>query len=275
MRSLREMTPHSLPTRRVLLRDLGKAGLALIVLGTAACSGDTSEDAPAPEPETTTTPPRPTSTSQANAPETSPPGAGHDWHRVDLGFVSAYILYRDGEAVVVDTGVEGSEGAIEGALDEVGLGWGDVGALVVTHLHPDHQGSVTAVIEATSESLPWYAGAADLAAIDAPTEGRAVGDGDTVDHGLQVIDTPGHTPGHISILDPIAGILVAGDALNGSNGGVAGPNPDFSDDIDLANASAARLAGFDYEVALFGHGEPVLAGASDLVARLADSSSDG
>jgi len=274
------MTAPSLPTRRVLIRDMGKAGLALMVLGTAACSGDPSEDIPAPEPETTTSPPRPTSTSQSrapetSAPETSPPGVGHAWHRVDLGFVSAYILYRDGEAVVVDTGVEGSEGAIEAALGEVGLVWGDVGALVVTHLHPDHQGSIPAVIAATTESLPWFAGAADLTGIESPTEGQAVGDGDVVGNGLQIIATPGHTPGHISVLDPVAGILVAGDALNGSNGGVAGPNPDFSDDIDLANASAAKLAGFDYEVALFGHGEPVLAGASDLVARLADSSSGG
>ena len=174
--------------------------------------------------------------------------------------------------MIVDTGVGGSEGAIEAALGEIGLGWGDVSGLVVTHLHPDHQGSVPAVIAATTESLLWYAGAADLAGIDAPTEGQAVGDGDTVGTGLQIIETPGHTAGHISVLDPAAGILVAGDALNGANGGVAGPNPDFSDDMRLANASVSKLAGFDYEVALFGHGEPVTAGASGLVAELAESS---
>jgi glyoxylase-like metal-dependent hydrolase (beta-lactamase superfamily II) len=234
----------------MIIRDMGKAGLALMVLGTAACGGG----------ETSTSP----STSTAN-------GAGHEWHRVNLDFVSAYILYRSGEATIVDTGVGGSEAAIEVALGEIGLGWGDVSGLVVTHLHPDHQGSVAAVIAATTESLPWFAGAADLAGIDSPTEGQAVGDGDVVADGLQIIETPGHTAGHIAVLDPTAGILVAGDALNGADGGVAGPDAAFSDDMGLANASVAKLAGFDYEVALFGHGEPVTAGASGLVADLAET----
>jgi glyoxylase-like metal-dependent hydrolase (beta-lactamase superfamily II) len=259
----------------MIIRDMGKAGLALMVLGTAACSGD-STDAP-PTSSTgggsaTTDGLDPTTTSTVGGSSTSTPdGAGHEWHRVNLDFVSAYILYRGGEATIVDTGVGGSEAAIEAALGEIGLGWGDVGGLVVTHLHPDHQGSVQAVIAATNESLPWFAGAADIAGIDAPTEGQSVGDGDVVSNSLQIIETPGHTPGHISVLDPAAGILVAGDALNGGNGGVTGPAADFSEDMGLANASVAKLAGFDYEVALFGHGEPVTAGASGLVAELAES----
>lgn len=97
-----------------------------------------------------------------------------------------------------------------------------------------------------------------------------MGNGDSV-FDLQIIETPGHTPGHISVLDPVGGILVAGDALNGESGGVAGPNPQFSDDMDLANASVAKLAEFEYEIALFGHGEPVVAGASSQVATLAES----
>ena len=252
--------------------------MAVMVLGVAACSEDpTNEATPTSESDPTSTSVTPTSTSSSSPSSTSSTSqpVGHQWQRVNLGFVSAFILYRNGEAAIVDTGVEGSEGSIEAGLGEVGLGWGDVGALVVTHLHPDHQGSVTAVIEATSESLPWFAGAGDLAAIDAPTEGQPVGDGDTVDHGLQIIETPGHTPGHISVLDPASGVLVAGDALNGADGGVVGANPDFSEDMDLANASVAKLAGFDYEVALFGHGEPVIERASGLVSDLAQSLSGG
>jgi glyoxylase-like metal-dependent hydrolase (beta-lactamase superfamily II) len=260
------MTARLLVTRRMLLKDMGKAGLAVMVLGTAACGGgetstsDTTDSTSAAPPGSTTT---------------DGPGDGHQWHRVNLDFVSAYILYRGGEAVIVDTGVESSEGGIEAALGEIDLSWGDVGALVVTHLHPDHQGSVPAVIAATTDSLPWFAGAGDLEGINAPTEGQAVGDGDTVNSGLQIIETPGHTPGHISVLDPVAGILVVGDALNGADGGVAGANPEFSEDMDLANASVAKLAGFDFEIALFGHGEPVVTGASALVADLAGSLDGG
>jgi glyoxylase-like metal-dependent hydrolase (beta-lactamase superfamily II) len=273
------MTAHALITRRMMLRDMGKAGFAVMILGTAACASDPTENAtPSIGPDSTSTPDEATPTTGPPASNTSTSGGprgGYEWHRVHLSFVSAYILYRGGEAAIVDTGVGGSEGDIEAALGEVGLGWGDVGALVVTHLHPDHQGSVTAVVEATTDALPWFAGAGDIDGIEAPTEGQAVGDDDTVHSGLQIIETPGHTPGHISVLDPMSGILVAGDALNGANGGVAGPSPDFSQDMGLANASVAKLAAFNYEVALFGHGEPVLEDASGQVADLAESLDGG
>lgn len=270
------MTAHLLVTRRMLLKDMGKAGLAIVVMGAAACSSDTTGNAtPTEEPDAMTSG-GPTSTTAGaaspattDAPTSTVGGqAGHEWHRVNLDFVSAYILYRAGEAAVIDTGVGGSEGSIDQALGEIGLAWGDVAHVIITHEHPDHQGSAQAVVEATS--APWYAGAGDIDAINAPSEGTAVRDGDSV-FDLQVIDTPGHTPGHISVLDPTSGILVAGDALNGDDGGVAGPNPQFSSDMNTANASVIKLAQFDYEIALFGHGEPVVAGASAQVAELAES----
>lgn len=273
------MTAHPLITRRMMLRDMGRAGFAVMILGTAACTSDPTENAtPSIGPDSTATSDVATSTTGSPGSSSSTiggSGGGYEWHRVNLSFVSAYILFRGGEAAIVDTGVGGSEGDIEAALGEVGLGWGDVGALVVTHLHPDHQGSVTAVVEATTDVLPWFAGAGDIDGIEAPTEGQAVGDDDTVHSGLQIIETPGHTPGHISVLDPVSGVLVAGDALNGAEGGVAGPSPDFSQDMGLANASVAKLAAFDYEVALFGHGEPVLEAASGQVADLAESLDGG
>ncbi len=275
------MTDHAVVTRRMLLRDMGKAGLAVMLLGTAACSSSPTENAtPSVGPEPTATPTRTgtstpladTTSTQAAVATTRPAADSHEWHRVNLDFVSAYILYRGGEAAIVDTGVAGSEDDIEAALGEIGLGWDSVGHLVVTHKHPDHQGSVEAVLAATE--VPWYAGAGDIAEIGASTEGLSVGDGDRV-FDLMIIETPGHTPGHIAVLDSAAGILVAGDALNGADGGVAGASPDFSEDMAAANASVQKLAGFDYEVALFGHGEPVGAGASAMVRDLADTLNGG
>lgn len=258
----------------MLLKDMGKAGLAVVVLGAAACSSDPTGNATPTEEADGTTSMAPTSTTAAATPTTAADATtssvgvepGHDWHRVDLDFVSAYILYRAGEAAVVDTGVGGSAGSIEQALGEVGLSWDDVGHVIITHDHPDHQGSAMTVV--ASSSAPWYAGGGDIGSITAPTEGTAVGDGDSV-FDLRIIETPGHTPGHIAVLDPVSGILVAGDALNGDDGGVAGPNPQFSSDMDVANASVVKLAQFDYEIALFGHGEPVLEDASSQVAELA------
>lgn len=269
------MTAQTLLTRRVLLKDMGKAGLAVMVLGVSACSSETQGGSstsfgsePSTSPPTSTTGPA-TSTTSAGTTTTPTTGEGHSWHRVNLGFVSAFIVYRGGVATVVDTGVDGSALSIGSGLEEVGLGWSDVGGLILTHKHPDHQGSTQGVLE-SAPGIPWYAGAGDIEAINAPTEGLPVGDGDSV-AGLDIIETPGHTPGHISVLDPIGGILVTGDALTGVDGGVAGPNAGFSEDIDLANESVGKLAGFDYEVILLGHGEPILKGGSAAVSDLAAS----
>lgn len=265
------MTALVLRTRRMLLRDMGKAGLAVMVLGSAACaSEETGEPSTSGDPVDTSSTAAASSTSAAapSTSSTSSAGGNLQWHRVNLGFVSAYLLYRSGEAVVVDTGVSGSEGAIAAALGEIGLGWDAVGNVIVTHKHPDHQGSLEAVLSATG--APWHAGAGDIPAITVPNEGSAVGDGDRV-FDLDIIETPGHTPGHISVLDQAGGVLLAGDALIGEGGGVVGPRPDFSEDMDLANASVAKLAGFDYELVLFGHGEPVLSDGSGKVAALAGS----
>jgi glyoxylase-like metal-dependent hydrolase (beta-lactamase superfamily II) len=193
---------------------------------------------------------------------------GTSFERVDFGFVSAYLLYRGGEAALVDTGVSGSEGAIEEALATIGLGWDAVGHVIVTHKHPDHQGSLGAVV-ALAPTARVYAGAQDIPAMEAVASPIAVGDGEQV-FGLEIIETPGHTAGHISVLDTVAGILVTGDALNGvPSGGMAGPDSGFSEDMETAIASVAKLAGFSYEVALFGHGPPVLVGASGMVNSLA------
>lgn len=246
--------------------------MAALVLATVGCATESDEGVGTTRAgeDPTTTPPTPSTTGDGGA-ITSTTGAGdggsgHSWQRVDLGFVSAYILHRDGEAAVIDTGVAGSAASIESGLTAAGLGWDSVGHVILTHKHPDHQGSIGDVLTA-APGAAWYAGAEDIGTISAEG-GVVVEDGASV-FDLDIIATPGHTPGHVSVLDALSGVLVAGDALNGTDGGVTGANPQFSDDMNAANASVAKLAAFDYEVALFGHGEPVLNGASASVAQLA------
>lgn len=249
---------------------MGRAGVALMVMGTAACTIESDASTTSSSLGTTTTRQAPSTTSATST--TAQPGSavGFQWQRVNLGFVSAYILYRAGEATLVDTGTGGSVPDIEAALGQVDLGWSDVGGVIVTHLHDDHKGGLQGVLDAAGEGTPWYAGGADMGSIRASSDGVAVVDGESVG-GLTVVATPGHTAGHISVHDPAAGILVAGDALIGEAGGVAGPVPRFTADMDTAIQSVKKLSGFDYEVALFGHGEPVLEGASDSVASLAEN----
>lgn len=252
---------------------------AVAIFGLAACSSDGSvEDAgttrPAADAETTGTAEMTATTNDANQTTTAEGSAasasgGLLWRRVDLGFVSAYVIARGSELAVVDTGSAGSEAEILSAIEALGGNWDSVNHVIATHAHSDHVGSITAVMNAAANASG-YAGADDLPRIGAPRDLVSLTDGDEV-FGLQVISTPGHTPGSISVFDPDSSVLIVGDALNAPDGNVTGPNPDFSSDLDLANTSVSKLAEINFETLLVGHGLPVESGAGAMVTALAAS----
>ena len=260
-------------TRRRFIRAIGKSGLAVAIVTIPGCSDEATSTTIAVPPGTDTAPATTlsptTTTNGAETTRTSAPGDGSavdGWQRVVLGNVSAYLLVDAGEAILIDTGGRGSAAQIEATMADVGVGWNDLSTVILTHHHSDHVGSLGDVM-AAAESATAYAGAEDIPSINSPRPVTAAADGDVV-AGLEVIATPGHTPGSISLLDS-AGVLVAGDALTGTSEGIAGPNPQFTPDTETANQSVIKLAGFTYEVIYVGHGDPVLEGGSAQVAELA------
>lgn len=263
--------------RRTFIADLGKGAFALAVVSIAACSpgalatarpSASAAGSSAPTPGSQP----PVEPSAGGSPSGTVPPAGDDltWQRVNLGFVSAYVLARGGQAAIVDTGVSGSAGSIEEALAGIGLEWSAVGDVILTHRHDDHVGSLTAIMgQAPNASA--YAGEQDIRSIIAPREVKAVGDGDEV-FGLQIVTTPGHTAGSISVYDAANGIVVAGDALIVEGGAPNFPPAQFTSDMDEARRSVAKLGELTFETLLVGHGEPIEGGASAAVAELAASS---
>jgi glyoxylase-like metal-dependent hydrolase (beta-lactamase superfamily II) len=245
-------------SRRTFIADLGRATLGFIVLGAAACAPQDEDD--------------PAATSAATAAASGTPEASDElggWHRVNLGNVSAYVLVRGGEAFIVDTGVAGKVSDIEAGLGEAGSSWNEVGHVILTHKHPDHIGSAPDVVEKATEAMV-YAGAEDIPSIEVSRDITAVADNDMVG-GLRIISTPGHTAGHVSVLDTSSKVFVAGDAIVGADGGI-GPSPkQYTEDMDVAMQSVAKIGALDFDIALFGHGEPVTSGASAKVAALADA----
>jgi glyoxylase-like metal-dependent hydrolase (beta-lactamase superfamily II) len=239
-------------SRRRLLFTAGAGALGVTVLG--SCSSRSSA------------PPTPAESPEPPVPAASGAVAG-DWRRVDMSYVAAYILVRKGEAAIVDLGLAGSESAIEEGLKAAGAGWRSVKHIVLTHLHDDHVGGLAEIAPHVKATI--YAGAGDLYSIISPKPLKPLAEGDEV-FGMRIIDTPGHTLGHISVFEPATGVLVAGDALRTSNG-LEGSDPQFTADESKANASVRKLAAMDIKAVLPGHGVPLTAGAATALKKLAAS----
>ena len=259
-------------SRRTLLVDLGRATLGAVLLGgvAAGCSDDEGATA-----DPTSTPPSdgaPPEGASDDGPQATPAAGGRPWQRASFGFVSAYVLVRDGEALVFDTGTGDDIGPLNGALQAAGVGWDAVGHVLVSHDHGDHVGGVD-LVAAEAPGAAVYGAMPDLGDIrDRVPDAMEVVDGDTV-MGLRVIATPGHTLGHVSALDEATGLLLVGDALvndvaiGGASGeGIELSPPEFTTDAEAAADSGRALADLTFEVALFGHGEPITSGADAAVA---------
>lgn len=172
--------------------------------------------------------------------------------------VAAYALVRGQDVAVVDTLLPGNAGKIEAMLQEGGLGWGNVKHVILTHFHPDHVGNVNDVLAQATEAAV-YAGAPDIPRIQSARAITPVDDGQEV-FGLQVIATPGHTPGHVSVYDPIGAALITGDAAANVGGNLA-RHWNVMDEA-AANDSLKKMAALSFERALFGHGDPIESGGS-------------
>jgi|GEM_PF-2502513 len=177
--------------------------------------------------------------------------------RVHGGFVSAFIVTRGARACVIDSLTPGNADAIEQVLRGVGLDWSVVTDLILTHHHTDHSGSAAAVMERASGAQVWT-GEADIPRIQTPRPISVAHDGMEI-RGLQVIATPGHTEGHISLLDPATGALFTGDAAFNLDG-ISTASARNSSDVQQAIASFKRLSEIAFECVWFAHGEPLESG---------------
>ena len=204
---------------------------------------------------------------------------------IPLGFVKAFLVRGEGH-VLVDAGYPGRATAIRRVLAEHGLKPADLSLILITHGHTDHFGSAAAM-QADSEA-PLAVGRADSDALrqgaNGPTRGSnalfdlAVRLGSRVaqtapsceadvlldgeisldPYGIkaQVIPTPGHTPGAISILLPDGQALV-GDLVMGGFLGRGRPSaPIVWSDPEAHRESVRRLLAVQPRLIHTSHGGP-------------------
>ncbi|WP_354697873.1 MBL fold metallo-hydrolase [Paraconexibacter sp. AEG42_29] len=159
-------------------------------------------------------------------------------------------------------------------------------AHALTHAHPDHQGASRAVC--TTFGVPFWAPELDvppaedasiiaerqpkhpinslfgkiLAGPGHPVD-RALKEGDELAAGFVVLDTPGHSAGHVSFWREVDRTLILGDVLNnqhpllGFPRGLRQPLAIFTPDPERNRESIRRLGELEPLTVMFGHG-PVL-----------------
>ncbi len=163
----------------------------------------------------------------------------HGQHLIKLtryGMVNCYLVREDDGFTLVDTGLAGSAKSILAAAAVHG---GSIVRIVLTHAHNDHVASLDALkqtlpeveVAITSRDARFLAGDLSLDPDEPPAKlrggyqqcqtkpTRLLEPGERIGS-LEVVASPGHTPGHAALFDIRDKTLIAGDAFQ-TLGGIA------------------------------------------------------
>jgi glyoxylase-like metal-dependent hydrolase (beta-lactamase superfamily II) len=189
-------------------------------------------------------------------------------------------LLVDDRMILVDTATDADAGKVLDYLSRIKVKPKDISTIFITHTHPDHVGGLAAIKHGSPAKVAAHRIEADFISrkrvYDGPSGPQShpgtpvdviLEDGQKQD-GLEVIFTPGHTRGSISLLDASRSLLLAGDAARNESG--LRPMDDrYNVDPKQHRESIRKLAKFHFENAVFGHGAPIKGGASAKLADLA------
>jgi len=201
-----------------------------------------------------------------------------DVYQLDGWPPNAINVYLVGE-VLIDAGTRQAERRI---MRQIAAR--KISAHALTHAHPDHQGSSHAICMRLR--IPLWCGQGDVPAMETPGAitnprapraldwfqrhywtgpphpvSRALLEGDVV-AGFSVLESPGHSRGHVAYWRESDRVLILGDVLNNMNlmtgrRGLQEPPDLFTPDPARNRRSARRLAELRPSLTCFGHGPPL------------------
>ncbi|WP_442600805.1 MBL fold metallo-hydrolase [Paenibacillus sp. KN14-4R] len=217
------------------------------------------------------------------------------------------LIWDQETMILVDTGYPGQAQLFQDTISKVGADFQKLSKIILTHQDIDHIGSLTAIQEALNQPAevlaneiekPYIQGeetimkfALAFKQLDTWPEERKQGflhmynnlpKGDvhrTISNqeelpycgGIVVINTPGHTPGHISLYHKPSKTLIAGDALFVENGELIGPPRAFTLDMEAAIKSVQKLTEYDIETVICYHGGVYQNNVNERIAEIAQS----
>ncbi len=216
-------------------------------------------------------------------------------HLIPDVIANPYLIVDPDGLTLIDTGLPGSDKKILRYLSERGYPPKDLVRIILTHSDVDHVGGLAALKRATGART--YASAIEAEAIARGTPSRAIrppafgrrlimsvvrrffrpmpvrideilaeGQVLPVLGGLQVLATPGHTPGHISLYSPSTGALFVGDSIVSRGTELVGSLPANTWDSQKAAESVRRQATLAPRVVCSGHGAVVTDAAGKMPA---------
>jgi glyoxylase-like metal-dependent hydrolase (beta-lactamase superfamily II) len=142
-----------------------------------------------------------------------------------MRFVNAYLVREDDGFTLIDTTTGGAADDLIAAAKELG---GELRRVAMTHGHGDHIGSADAIKERLGDSVEVLVPELDarILAGDKVVDGKLPGswpkvktapdtrlDGGDRVGSLEVVASPGHTPGHVAFLDTRDKTLIGGDVF--------------------------------------------------------------
>ncbi|TLS36987.1 MBL fold metallo-hydrolase [Pseudalkalibacillus caeni] len=199
------------------------------------------------------------------------------------------LIWDEKEAVLVDTGMPGQFPQILEAINNAGVPFEKLKAVILTHQDLDHVGSLPEVIKSSTNPITVYAHELDKPYIEGerpliksdpakmsreewnvlpepvkhlyenPPKSKVdetIRNGQELPYfgGIQVIHTPGHTAGHVSLYLKQSKTLLAGDGLIAIDGSLKGPVKQTTLDLKTAVHSLKKLLDYDIESVICYHG---------------------